>query len=54
MRTGLYSAFVFNYDVRLNFDTSFTGKDLLRTRLRSGNFADFCLRWWSVPRHQAR
>ena len=28
----------FNYDVRLNFDTSFTGKDLLRTRLRSGNF----------------
>jgi hypothetical protein len=36
---GLYSAFVFNYDVRLNFDTSFTGKDLLRTRLRSGNYA---------------
>ena len=29
----------FNYDVRLNFDTSFTGKDLLRTRLRSGNFS---------------
>ena len=28
----------FNYDVRLNFDTSFTGKDLLRTRLRAGNF----------------
>jgi hypothetical protein len=28
----------FNYDLRLNFDTSFTGKDLLRTRLRSGNF----------------
>jgi hypothetical protein len=28
----------FNYDVRLNFDTSFTGKDLLKTRLRSGNF----------------
>ena len=27
----------FNYDVRLNFDTSFTGKDLLRTQLRSGN-----------------
>jgi hypothetical protein len=36
---NLYSAWVFNYDVRLNFDTSFTGKDLLRTRLRSGNFA---------------
>jgi hypothetical protein len=28
----------FNYDLRLNFDTSFSGKDLLRTRLRSGNF----------------
>ncbi|WP_398326596.1 iron uptake porin [Vulcanococcus sp.] len=35
----LYNAFTFNYDVRLNFDTSFTGKDLLRTRLRAGNFA---------------
>jgi hypothetical protein len=30
----------FNYDVRLIFDTSFTGKDLLRTTLRAGNFAD--------------
>jgi hypothetical protein len=30
----------FNYDVRLNFDTSFTGKDLLRTQLRAGNFKD--------------
>ena len=29
----------FNYDVRLNFDTSFYGKDLLRTRLRAGNFS---------------
>ena len=29
----------FNYDVRLNFDTSFTGKDLLRTRLRAGDFS---------------
>lgn len=29
----------FNYDVRLNFDTSFTGKDLLRTRLRAANFS---------------
>ena len=27
----------FNYDLRLSFDTSFTGKDLLKTRLRSGN-----------------
>ncbi len=29
----------FNYDARLSFDTSFTGKDLLKTRLRSGNFS---------------
>ena len=28
----------FNYDLKLFFDTSFTGKDLLRTMLRSGNF----------------
>jgi len=30
----------FNYDLRLNLDTSFTGRDLLRTRLRAGNFSD--------------
>ena len=30
----------FNYDLELNFDTSFNGKDLLRTVLRAGNFAD--------------
>ena len=29
---------VFNYDLKLNLDTSFTGKDLLRTTLRSNNF----------------
>lgn len=28
----------FNYDVQLNLDSSFTGKDLLRTVLRGGNF----------------
>ncbi|CAK6689743.1 iron uptake porin [Synechococcus sp. CCY9201] len=33
-------ATTFNYDVQLDFDTSFTGKDLLRTRLRAGNFRD--------------
>ena len=33
-----YGATTFNYDVRLSFDTSFTGKDLLRTTLRAGNF----------------
>ncbi|MGB7564732.1 MAG: iron uptake porin [Prochlorococcaceae cyanobacterium] len=31
-------AVTFNYDLRLAFDTSFTGKDLLRTELRAGNF----------------
>jgi len=31
-------ATVFNYDLRLNLLTSFTGKDQLYTRLRSGNF----------------
>ena len=36
---ALQGATTFNYDVRLNLDTSFTGKDLLRTRLRAGNFA---------------
>jgi hypothetical protein len=30
----------FSYDLRLALDTSFTGKDLLRTRLRSGNMAN--------------
>ena len=32
---------VFDYRVRLNFDTSFTGKDLLRTRLQAGNVTEF-------------
>jgi hypothetical protein len=31
-------ATTFNYDLHLNFLTSFSGKDLLYTRLRSGNF----------------
>jgi len=35
---ALYGATTFSYDVRLNLSTSFTGKDLLFTRLRSGNF----------------
>ncbi|MEB3165034.1 MAG: iron uptake porin, partial [Cyanobacteriota bacterium] len=38
--TQLPEALTFNYDVRLNFDTSFSGKDLLRTTLRAGNFRD--------------
>ena len=33
-------ATTFNYDLRLNLNTSFTGKDLLYTRLRSGNFTN--------------
>jgi hypothetical protein len=35
-----YGATTFNYDVRLNFDTSFTGSDLLRTTLRAGDFGN--------------
>ena len=38
-KTDVSTRTAFNYDVRLNFDTSFTGKDLLRTRLRSANFS---------------
>ena len=33
-----YGGTTFNYDVRLNLRTSFTGKDLLYTRLRAGNY----------------
>jgi hypothetical protein len=39
--SGKQDRTTFNYDVRLNLDTSFTGKDLLKTRLRSGNFTAF-------------
>jgi hypothetical protein len=35
-----FGATTFSYDLRLNLLTSFTGKDLLYTRLRSGNFAN--------------
>ena len=31
-------ATTFNYDYKLDLDTSFTGKDLLRARIRTGNF----------------
>jgi hypothetical protein len=34
----LPNATTFNYDLQLTLDTSFTGKDLLRTKLRAGNF----------------
>ena len=36
-RTVDNSNTTFSYRARLNFDTSFTGKDLLRTRLQAGN-----------------
>ena len=36
----LPNATTFNYDLQLTLDTSFTGKDLLRTNLRAGNFGD--------------
>ena len=39
--SGRQDRTTFNYDLRLNLDTSFTGKDLLKTRLRSGNFTAF-------------
>jgi hypothetical protein len=38
--TGYGDKVTSNYDVRLNFDTSFTGDDLLRTTLRAGNFGN--------------
>ncbi|MFN5118132.1 MAG: iron uptake porin [Cyanobacteriota bacterium] len=38
--TPLREGLSFNYDVRLHFDSSFTGKDFLRVTLRAGNFAD--------------
>ena len=34
----LPNATTFSYDLQLTFDTSFNGKDLLRTNLRAGNF----------------
>ena len=34
----LLNAVTFNHDTRLTLDTSFSGQDLLRLRLRSGNF----------------
>jgi len=45
----LPNAFSFNYDLRLNLDTSFTGKDLLRTTLRSGNAANSAFQNGIVP-----
>lgn len=33
-----FGATTFNYDLKIYLDTSFTGEDLLRIRLRSGNF----------------
>jgi hypothetical protein len=38
-KDGDFTHTAFNYDLRLSLDTSFTGKDLLRTRLRSSNFS---------------
>jgi hypothetical protein len=37
---NLPNATTFSYDLQLTLDTSFTGKDLLRTNLRAGNFGD--------------
>jgi len=38
--SGNFGGTAFNYDLRLNLNTSFTGKDLLYTRLRAGNYAN--------------
>ena len=35
-----WGAFTFSYDLRLGLKTSFSGKDLLYTRLRAGNMGD--------------
>jgi hypothetical protein len=40
-RTAINSNSVLGYRARLNLDTSFTGEDLLRTRLQAGNLAAF-------------
>jgi len=37
--SGTFGGAVFNYDLRLILNTSFTGKDVLFTRLRAGNYA---------------
>ena len=37
---SVYDALSFSYDLRLGLKTSFTGKDLLFTRLRGGNMKD--------------
>jgi len=36
-----YGATTFNYDLRLNIDTSYTGQDLLRVRLNTSNFSTY-------------
>jgi len=33
-------AVTFNYDTKISLDSSFTGEDLLKTRIRAGNFID--------------
>ena len=38
MAQTMNGAASFNYNVEIDLDTSFTGNDLLRTRLRAGNF----------------
>jgi len=42
----------FNYDMRLNFTTSWSGKDLLYTRLRAGNFGTSAFNGGQVPMAQ--
>jgi len=42
--TAAANALSFNYDFRLNLNTSFTGKDLLFSRLRTGNWNNSAFR----------
>ena len=47
--TQIRNAASFNYDLRLNLLTSWTGKDLLYTRLRAGNFQNSAFNGTPVP-----
>ncbi|MBM5794379.1 MAG: carbohydrate porin, partial [Cyanobacteria bacterium K_DeepCast_0m_m1_088] len=47
--TPARNAVSFNYDMRLNFSTSWSGKDLLYTRLRAGNFGASAFNGAPVP-----
>jgi len=47
--TAANNGISFNYDMRLNLSTSWTGKDLMYTRLRSGNFGNTPFNGGAIP-----